>query len=391
MNKNKIAENLIHQTSTLIKSYERVAMATGSNFNIFSILNVETDEQNTHSKFIAYLLSRDASHGYCNLFLKKFLETIGLTDLDFNPNSYVVHTEYFIGFKNEDSTHGGKIDILLIDDKSNTIIIENKIYASEQHNQLLRYRNAFPNGKILFLNLDGTGSTEKSSENIKYDIISYKKDIVNWIDHCQKLSVDNPVIRETLKQYKNLIKKLTLQNTNSQMNEELIKIVLQNKDTFSSYIDLRNINIQSYIIENKIKPILSEIAFEQNLELQMNFDKWSSFVFINDNLRSNGIGSICFSSSAPSSIYNIVYGYLPLDSEMRNAEKELKIKKKFNEYFDAYSGSGYTNWIALGFFNEYKSWEDFNILSKIYFNGEAFKNIISEKVSLMLKLIDELT
>ena len=98
---------------------------------------------------------------------------------------------------------------MIKDDNGKIIMIENKIYASEQPNQLLRYYNAFPNGKLFYLTLFG----EESKQNFpkeKYNIISYENDIIIWLEECKKESVNIPILRESITQYINLIKKLSL-------------------------------------------------------------------------------------------------------------------------------------------------------------------------------------
>ena len=87
--------------------------------------------------------------------------------------------------------------------KNLTIAIENKIWADDQHNQLIDYISFLErksNGKflLLYLNPYGLEPTDKSiSETDKIDlikqekfkIISYKQDIINlinrWISVCE--------------------------------------------------------------------------------------------------------------------------------------------------------------------------------------------------------------
>ena len=62
----------------------------------------------------------------------------------------------------EHKTTEGKVDIVIKDSsEQNIIVIENKIYAGEQHDQLLRYHKSFPKGKLLFLTLEGRKSDQK--------------------------------------------------------------------------------------------------------------------------------------------------------------------------------------------------------------------------------------
>ena len=61
---------LLNDTSILSKAYEILAKSTGEDFNIFSILQMEYDENFTHSSFIAELLRKEGGHKQGNDFFK---------------------------------------------------------------------------------------------------------------------------------------------------------------------------------------------------------------------------------------------------------------------------------------------------------------------------------
>ena len=80
------------------------------------------------------------------------------------------------------------------------IIIENKIYAYDQEEQLFKYYNKIisenykkENIFIYYLTLDGREPSLNSIQNlvIGKDIrcISYKEEILEWIKHCMKESI----------------------------------------------------------------------------------------------------------------------------------------------------------------------------------------------------------
>ena len=77
--------------------------------------------------------------------------------------------ELHIGKQTEEE--GGRLDIICQDRNSNKIIIENKIHAPDQINQLLRYHNYDKNATLIYLNLYGGEPTELSLGNkIKSEI-----------------------------------------------------------------------------------------------------------------------------------------------------------------------------------------------------------------------------
>jgi len=56
-----------------IQEQDKLAAATGENFNVFKILGVEAYEVGTHSAFLSELLSPQGTHGQGSTFLKLFL------------------------------------------------------------------------------------------------------------------------------------------------------------------------------------------------------------------------------------------------------------------------------------------------------------------------------
>lgn len=220
----------LNQVKQLIESFEKQRELSGENFNIFSIMSMESDEIFTHSAIIAELLNPKGSHSLGTKPLELFYKIV----LDEEKSSedlkkFACLKEEHVGFISEDKTEGGRLDIVVKDAYENGFVIENKIYAGEQINQLQRYKNRYKNAKILYLTLEGVDSKQlKSVDGIKYYPISYEKDIINWITECSKLAYDKPILRETLKQYLYLIKKLTNQTTDNQMSTEIIEIINKN-------------------------------------------------------------------------------------------------------------------------------------------------------------------
>ena len=122
---------LLNEIRTISESYKRVAEATGENFNIFSVLQMERNEVKTHSRFLADLLNPKGIHGRKDVFLKKFVERFGIETFDTIKTK--VGVEFFIGQVTECT--GGRMDILIRCEEK-VVMIENKIYAIEQPNQL---------------------------------------------------------------------------------------------------------------------------------------------------------------------------------------------------------------------------------------------------------------
>lgn len=223
--------NFLNQINTIIKLYEKHAELSGENFNIFSIMNMESDEVRTHSAIIGELLNPKGSHGLgtepLNLFIEQISEKVKSESLDIN--SVQCFKEFYVGKINENYDEGGRIDLIVVDNNKNGFVIENKVYAGEQEKQLQRYKYAYPEAEIIFLTLFGDESKDENST--PYTSISYENEILRWIESCAKIAYDKPMVREVLNQYAFLIKKLTNQTTNKEMSDEIIKII---KDNFEA-------------------------------------------------------------------------------------------------------------------------------------------------------------
>src|SRR5690554_3930833 len=155
--------NLLEQTNLIKKKYDEFAEYTGENFNVFFTLNI-AEKEKTHSDFIADLLNINAGHGQKDVFLKLFIEEVkelfqDKTKLEnFETSKSFVITEKYTG--------NGYIDIFITNGR-NSIIIENKVWAGDQHQQLVRYNEFEKNAPIIYLTLDGKEPDNLSKGNLK--------------------------------------------------------------------------------------------------------------------------------------------------------------------------------------------------------------------------------
>ena len=159
----KELKNLLQQVATITQKNNELLDATGGRFNMFRICGVNHYE-NTHSAIIAELLNPKGSHSLKSAFLEAFLNLIDKDSIPttFNPSTATAYTEY--------TTDNGRIDILIEDDQKNALIIENKIYAPDQREQLKRYnqyaQKQYRAYKIYYLTLLGDKASEQSGEGV---------------------------------------------------------------------------------------------------------------------------------------------------------------------------------------------------------------------------------
>jgi hypothetical protein len=215
------------------KKSEEISRLKGEDFNIFSILGMEYLENKTHSNFLYALLDPNSSHYFGNSFLRLFLDKLDLT-IDYDVEEFAVNRE--VVFSN------GRMDFV-ISSQNHLIVIENKINANDGIEQLKRYHDflkssTIKNKKLYYLTLDGKDATSVSKMDLQIDIdylaISYKVHIKNWIESCLKDAYEHPILRENLKQYLILIKKITGQLNNKNMEQELFELITKDKSTFQA-------------------------------------------------------------------------------------------------------------------------------------------------------------
>lgn len=220
----------INEQYAAAKERESKRREQGELFNIFNILKLQSNEVRLHSALLAELLCPNGSHGASSLFLKAFLKVIG-EDEDYIKAPVAKNiTERYIGKKTK--TEGGIIDII-IEDGNHAIIIENKIYAPDQENQLVRYYNygkkKFPNGfKLLYLTLHGDDASDYSlgGKGIQPQNISYANEIIDWLEQCSELAKDRDNAKTIINQYNELVKELTGKDMDKQYIERLKEIIL---------------------------------------------------------------------------------------------------------------------------------------------------------------------
>lgn len=316
-------KTLLQQVSIIQKKYDeedKEAEKTGKNFNIFSIMNMEHSEVNTHSAIIGELLNPKGSHGQNNAFLDLFVKQIKETFRSEIDDDHINKLKNFGTLVNDnicertinkenisDNFTGGRIDII-VEDGEQILIIENKLYAIDQPFQLIRYNNyAIAKGKkyhiILYLTLFGKEleTKENFDEDIGYHFkyteikeynnfiadksnknrcclyypISFEVQILNWIEKClEKLDL-KPLLKATLEQYLSLIKKITFQTMSEEMKNKIVKLIIENPNN-----NPENIQITPEIFD-KSKNVRSAFAIVESIE---NLKRILYYEFI-DNLK----------------------------------------------------------------------------------------------------------
>lgn len=278
---------MLGRIDSIIKKHEVLARKRGQDFNLFSIMSMENNETYTHSAILVALLDPKANHYKDETFLKLFLDEIEYDYTDEKLEHTKIEKEYHIGKIDEEYKKGGFIDILIKFPSGKTIAIENKIYAKDQPRQLYRYSKYNAGSSfVYYLNLFGKKPNKISSYTLKekqdFKIISYKKNIIAWLEKCLINSEQELIVYSSLKQYQLLIQKLT-DTMDKAREEELKKEIIENLDA-AKYVSHNYEKIIYSIRENFRKCIVEKLRNNLSEDFIVNegntVDSYHSQIFI---------------------------------------------------------------------------------------------------------------
>lgn len=217
--------------STLLSSYSifrrlvnRLDTKEARGYNIFDIIKVNHLEEKVHTPFLTNLLDPKGTHSQGALFYESFIEILAAS-LPYIRTFICSDYSYLNVIAEKNTGSFGEIDILLYNThpiERFAIIVENKIWASDQKEQLSRYyRYAIESLKvapdrILLIYLTPYGnpaseisiqlsSAQKLQDSNSLLFISYKHHINQWLNSVLPYVEANKV-KQVLIQYIDTIK-----------------------------------------------------------------------------------------------------------------------------------------------------------------------------------------
>lgn len=267
MTNTHIIEHLLSQVTDIRHHYEQDMLQNGGNWNLFyNIGRTLYEKELLHSYLIASILKIQLTPQTENLFLRWFLEQVqsaGSLQTNFSSfytGSVKITTEKYIGQISNGYVDGGRIDIL-IEKGNQQIVIENKINAEDQPNQLARYHQKYPKATLVYLTLNGKNPSKQSLGNLQeyqYICLSYYTHILQWLAKCKQYTQgrkDCLFLHTALKQYLDLISDLTGQGRFSKMTQQICDFLSQNEssllaaqDIYNSFISARNKVLQDRLL-----------------------------------------------------------------------------------------------------------------------------------------------
>jgi hypothetical protein len=203
--------------------YRTENMKTAEYLNIFRILNVSHLETKLHTPFLKELLDSDGSHGQGTLFFHALLQqmpgqpggvqhenVLSYADSPFD-DEYSCRAEEF-------NKEAGQMDIVInrwSGRRAFCIVIENKISAGEQEEQLSRYsreylqkRHVPPERRhLVYLHAKSEDHKPKSGGNTPVVILRYQDHIKRMLVQCLP-QIRSEVVKELIKQYIAIIEEL---------------------------------------------------------------------------------------------------------------------------------------------------------------------------------------
>lgn len=238
--------------------YERDEI--GERFNVFSLCGVNHYEL-WHSRILAEFLNPQGTHGFSDVgLLKSFFAMVSRKCpekscvFDSFDKTTIVRTELPEKIDNKSI---GRFDIYLENWQNKAIcIIENKIFAGEQFEQLVCYAKWLGEKEkegyktcLVFLTLDGHESVTAKND-VEYIRLAYLdtgkgSDVISWLHECCQLARNKPFVRETLAQYEQHVKNIinggdAMKNKVTeylQMNYSLLGVA---QDIYEAYCPARN-------------------------------------------------------------------------------------------------------------------------------------------------------
>lgn len=251
----------------------------GKQFNVYELCGVSHYEL-MHSRILAEILSPLGMHGQGVRFLNLFAEEFGLKE--FTKDAKVFQeVKGYVGDKSV-----GRFDIY-IEDKHSVCIIENKIFAGEQEQQLKRYRRFLDDDKqfqhmdkdrrsLIFLTLDGRRSSTLDDRYIP--IPYYSKDhsqggpsVYHWLSRCAKQSPE--MVSVPLRLYRSHIEQLVIGE--NEMKEQVSSCLLGKMQAASLIVDHFE-DARKQIQQELMNDVTGALSKKLHCRFSSN-DVWSDF------------------------------------------------------------------------------------------------------------------
>jgi hypothetical protein len=368
---------LLNTVSEIEHRYREIAKASGNVFNIFDVLRIRGDE-GFHSRFLSMLLDPKGIHSKGKNFLESFLHITGNGDFFGLVDDTII-------VKTEETVPDGRIDITINNVKTGKrILIENKIYAGDQPQQLQRYHAVYPDAHILYLTLDGKDADKDSAGDVKYQRISYTGDILLWLEDCQKWTAEGSSLWGAIRQYTRIVRELTGQSRGKEMEHDVLEAITKDAGSFSAYCDVHAVDV----LELAKTVIEKQLVTEMAESLSMNCEP-SDFAEISTEEEGWILYFTPKAESVPEKNPHGITPFLWFDTDFRglwygfsDVPESSELRKRFQTDLQGWEASGI---IAKTLCNQY--FRKPELLKQLY-SGESLRMTIESKVKELSTLLE---
>ena len=229
-----IINDLCKSVTEINQRVEKNRLKTPGTMNIAEIMNSHRLE-NQHSNILSFLIDPKGKHNHKE-YGNSFLEMLKEKGLKLRGSTIV-------SVEREDSTDEFRRMDLFIKTGSDFIILENKIYAGDQPNQINDYLSfveqqigSSENIFVVYLTSFGREPSEVSitkgslyalKNSCRYVSLSYSSDILNWLMALNTKNEED-VLKAGIIQYIDIVKAISNQRTEAfDMSQEISKELLK--------------------------------------------------------------------------------------------------------------------------------------------------------------------
>lgn len=226
-------QELIGQVADIVEEYRSKREQIGLNYNVFTLMDIERREEETH-EYMIYSILNYRNSDRRKEFIEQFLISMGIPK-SFLREQWTVEREHY-------TEKHGRLDLFFKPSGhgKKCVVVELKVDAEDQPRQLKRYEDyvrvcRYQEYRIIYLTLDGRDPEEQSYEGMVHPEWlmrkSFGEDVLNWLEGCIEICQDKNVDAGFMQQYWILLKKLTEEDKmQDAMENEIAGLIRNSQD-----------------------------------------------------------------------------------------------------------------------------------------------------------------
>lgn len=226
-------QELIGQVAGIVEEYRSKREQIGLDYNVFTLMDIERREEETH-EYMIYSILNYRNSNYRKEFIEQFLISMGIPK-SFLCEQWTVEREHY-------TEKHGRLDLFFkpTGHSKQCVVVELKVDAGDQKQQIKRYEEYVRSCHldeywIIYLTLDGKRPSEQSCSGMvkpkRLLCRSYGHHVVSWLEDCIHICQRDCVDAGFIHQYKLLLDKLTKEEKGENaMEKEIAGLIKNSKD-----------------------------------------------------------------------------------------------------------------------------------------------------------------